>query len=520
MYTNSGSALPVMQLVPTFFPGLEECAWNAAAAVPVYDASEGTWATMSTEQGQLCIGECLQQLGGDACKSLPETTLGVYSSNVEHCSDKANKRRRRVRRNRHHRGQVVATRGGQLPRSDASDVNTSEAEDSINLNSADLSAFPPLPQTKVTTSGMSQCHQAGARGCRSESAPDTSHLTPTELHSASSEAGAQASPSDHGLSHVDKTNTLKSAEDVQAGKALTCPLGSACSVKQLGESEELCTEFGARLGRDTVEQEDAIVEWIVHDVLELALSQFGCRLVQKLLDTLGNVGRDRLVAKLAPSTVSLYESPYGNHVLTKVIQVMPSAALTTIIEQVECKGYWEVARHSFGCRVLERLIENCKEDQMRGVIDRLVGSAEELCRHKFGNFVIQHLLEHGEEHRRAAVVERLLPRIAYLSMHRTACHVVQRALNYGGAEGQMAIVRALLNAQGSNNLAVVAASRYGSYVVEELAHLRCTWVVDEVRRHLTEAPLHLHRSAAFKRVATAYGLSLPCESGNTNEDKP
>lgn len=285
-------------------------------------------------------------------------------------------------------------------------------------------------------------------------------------------------------------------------------MGMAYSVKQLCENEDLCTQCCALLEKSAAEQEDAIAEWILPDVLEMALSQYGCRVVQKLLDKLRSHGRDRLVAKLGESTVALYESPNGNHVLTKAIEVMPSSALTLIIKQVESKGFWEVARHNFGCRVLERLIEHCKEDQMRDLIDKLVDSAPDLCRHKFSNFVIQHLLEHGEVHRRVAVVERLLPIMPYLSMHRTASHVVQQALNYSSKEAQIAIVHALLQAQGSFSIVEVAASRYGSYVVEELHHNGSSWVVCEVRRRLLEAPVHLRGSAAFKRVAAKYQLSM------------
>eukprot|EP00443_Scrippsiella_acuminata_P002722 CAMPEP_0115237786 /NCGR_PEP_ID=MMETSP0270-20121206/36541_1 /TAXON_ID=71861 /ORGANISM="Scrippsiella trochoidea, Strain CCMP3099" /LENGTH=542 /DNA_ID=CAMNT_0002652681 /DNA_START=76 /DNA_END=1704 /DNA_ORIENTATION=- len=542
MYTDSGSSPLVMQAFSAVFPSTDDWAWNAAMAAPVYDVSQGAWVMMPVEHGPCSIAAPSQAIVGTDLKNLPDTEADAIaavaaadpeepSPNMLTSDDRTSKHRRRGRRNRHRRGKIVPVKGNGSPRStqdeeEATGAATETATESLHPPTADLGAFPPLPRNSTDASSSQLPHCFGAWGRRVESTPDSCHSNvaqkpPLEFHCAASEPGtAQAASSDPQSPEKDETVLDVASQLVQARQVLSCPLDTACSVKQLGESEKLCTEFIQILGQCGAEKEDAIVEWVAQDLLELALSQFGCRLVQKLLDMLGSASRERLVVKLAPSTVSLYESPNGNHVLTKVIQVMPSAALTTIIEQVECKGYWEVARHSFGCRVLERLIEHCKEDQMRGLIDRLVGSAEELCRHKFGNFVIQHLLEHGEEHRRAAVVERLLPRIAYLSMHRTACHVVQRALNYGGAEGQMAIVRALLNAQGSNNLAVVAASRYGSYVVEELAHLRCTWVVDEVRRHLTDAPLHLRSCVAFKRVATAYGHSLPCGSGKSNGDEP
>merc|ERR1740139_1532410 len=102
------------------------------------------------------------------------------------------------------------------------------------------------------------------------------------------------------------------------------------------------------------------------------------------------------------------------------------------------------------------------------MVDEFVNRSEELSRHQYGNFVIQHLLEHGSCFRRAGVLQRLLPFLPYLSTHRTASHVVQQALNHSSAEGRQALVEALLQAEPPYMLVQLAASRYGSYVVEAL----------------------------------------------------
>lgn len=525
MYTDAGSLPQMMQVFPAIFPGADEWGWNAVAAAPVYDASIGAWTFMSMETGSSSTGASLQMLDEGQEKVASAMAMAASqmpSPMVAPADENTGRRRRRGRRNRHRHGKPAGVESPLSDQDEAEEEAPEAAEKSSNLSTGDLSAFPPLPHAGGDTSSSRKSHRIGAWGQRAESVPDSSNLSMiVEDMTTTLESGAaQAAPLEVASPAMEEKRLLLASQDACASGVVSCPLATPCTVKQLGESENLCTEFGMLLASHTADKDDAILDWVSQDVVQLALSQLGCRLVQKLLDVLGSAGRDRLVAKLAASTVALYESPYGNHVLTKAIEVMPSAALTPIIEQVESKGYWEVARHSFGCRVLERLIEHCKEDQMRGVIDQLVRRAEELCRHKFGNFVIQHLLEHGEDHRKAAVVERLLPYMSYLSMHRTASHVVQQALNYAGSEGQLAIVQALLHAQGDNALVEVAASRYGSYVVEELSHLRCMWVAEEVRRRLTEAPVHLRSSTSFKRVAATYGMALTCENDACSEAKP
>jgi len=293
-------------------------------------------------------------------------------------------------------------------------------------------------------------------------------------------------------------------------KSALCPLTPACSPTELAEDAEACNRVMGMLKVDCPRSQE-VFEWLRGDFQELAVSKCGCRVVQRLLDVLRSEDRDRLVEELVPGTVELYESPWGNHVLTKVVEVMPAASLGPLIEQIMLRGYRMVARHKFGCRVLERLIEHATEKEMGRLLDLVVANSEELCRHEFSNFVIQSLLEHGSDRRRWMVVQQLLPYLPQLSSHRTASHVVQRMLNHSGAEELAAIIRTLFQAPPPHSLEDVAASRYGSFVVEELLTLRSPGVSEEITRRLSSASKELLKSAHFVRVAAQCGVVVPAE---------
>lgn len=277
---------------------------------------------------------------------------------------------------------------------------------------------------------------------------------------------------------------------------------------------EACKTLMAELEQSEGSRTD-VVQWVIQHAIELSLASHSCRIVQRLLEILGGKSLTGLLERLHPHTVELYESPHGNHVLTKAIEVMPRPALNPIIEQVQLKGYIAVARHRFGCRVLERLIEHGDEEQQIGrLIDEIVDKAEELSRHQYGNFVVQHLLEHGSYARRSSVLDRLLPHIPYLATHRTASHVVQQALNHSSTQGQLQIAQALINAEKPHTLLEMAKSRYGSYVAEEILSAfgddgePCR----EVRRRLEEALPVLLDSPSFVRVARKYRLLSEVEA--------
>jgi len=278
--------------------------------------------------------------------------------------------------------------------------------------------------------------------------------------------------------------------------------------EDLVENTEFCDEMIAFL--DTRGRDEAhLVDWLAGYEVRLSLaSRCSCRVVQKLLEVLGAASRDQLVAQLLPHTLELLESLHGNHVLTKIIEVIPRPGLDAFITRLELHGARAVAKHRLGCRVVERLVEHGTEQQMCRLLDEWVQLAEELSRHQYGNFVIQSVLEHGAPPRRQGIVQQLLPSLPQLATHRTASHVVQKALNHISLEGQRAMAMALLQASPPSSLPEVAASRYGSFVVEELC---CAVQGDagrEALRQLAGAlPGALEASPHFARVAVRLGLA-------------
>lgn len=227
-------------------------------------------------------------------------------------------------------------------------------------------------------------------------------------------------------------------------------------------------------------------KWILPAAKALALSKHGCRVIQKAIEVaqpiLGGDNQDLIIDQLKGSVVELYKSPNGNHVVTKMIEVLPPAHLGFLLEELAGTAVI-VARHQYGCRVLERLIEHCQAVQIAGLVEEVLEEAESLCRHPFGNFVMQHIFEHGLQDWKDKIAEQIAEtnifehglqswKIALLAKHRTASHVVQSALDHGGEDIQRILTTALMSANGEDSFVDVACSRYGSFVVEEIANIQ------------------------------------------------
>jgi len=286
------------------------------------------------------------------------------------------------------------------------------------------------------------------------------------------------------------------------------------------QDERVKRQTANSVAQELIDDTDSVVA--SRGFVEVALSLRGCRIVQRVMDLAEKETLVQFVDAMAPRTLELLASPNGNHVLAKVIERLPGEALQPLIEQLRNKGFTIVARHRFGCRVLQRLIEHCTVQE---VVTELVGAVVQesylLCRHPYGNFVVQHILEHGTAPQRQLIIANMLTTanrlstaapvgIPMLSKHRTASHVVQKALDFADAQYQRIIVESLLcaPAHGEYSIEEVCRSRYGSFVVEQIATRR-TPLFEVVQQRLHGNLLVIAQTDYGRRVAEAFELEVP-----------
>jgi len=307
-----------------------------------------------------------------------------------------------------------------------------------------------------------------------------------------------------------------------------CPLPGreACQAGELTDDATLCQEAINMLDSGSAAKRAAVLRWMLTDIKRLALGRCSTRVVQKLIEVADNDGRRGLTEQLTPHIAELSVSEQANYVVQKMIEQNVGADLVPIVRQLHALlpsgKLLTLGKNKCGCRIVERLIEHCAPSQetpeMGEICDLFVQKTQELCRHQYGNFLTKHILEHGTPERRAAIAGQLLPLISQLATHRTASHVVQQALQHCDQEDKLEIVQRLLETGKPLSLEQVAASRYGSYVVEEikdcLPEKKLAEVTDRLRKALEDPKAWCAMDDPkalifFVRAAVAYGLEVP-----------
>jgi len=304
-----------------------------------------------------------------------------------------------------------------------------------------------------------------------------------------------------------RMNVVMGADELPSKKVYTHVEPLSPDVQALLDSPECCKEVLARLTHaDQVEQHEMLM-WLQKALRYLALTKGGCRIVQKFFEVSGNNSdRDMIIAELQDHIVELYESPHGNFVLSRAVEVLPAAKNGFIISALLGRGV-SVSKHRFGCRVLCRLLEHCTEEQIGPLLDEILPEAAMLARDDYGNYIVQAALEHTSPWRQLALQSQLLPGFASLAMHKDGSRVAERLLDYCTFEDQSKAMRTLLQAEGESSLVEIARSRYGSYVIAQLAGLRQIHVeVLKITSVLASNLECLQSSQYAERVIIAFGL--------------
>jgi len=178
-------------------------------------------------------------------------------------------------------------------------------------------------------------------------------------------------------------------------------------------------------------------------VWELSQRSKGCRLVQETLQKATDAERCQLAMELTGHVWQAARSACANYVLQKFIQVLRPQACQFIIDEVLSQDaeILELAKHQYGCRILQRLLETCYPEQMEGVVKILLSEATGLIRHSYGTFVMQVIMKFGTEEQRELLGAVLL-QMVQLTGDENCAQVMHQALQH--APQKATVARALV----------------------------------------------------------------------------
>jgi len=218
------------------------------------------------------------------------------------------------------------------------------------------------------------------------------------------------------------------------------------------------------------------VNQIRGDVWAFAHHRLGCRIVQLALDVLDKRGdkrgKEELAMGMKGNVWKATKSRHANYVLQKIIEVLPPTQIRFVAEEL-LQVASQVARHTYGCRILSRLVEHATgETAMDTLLDQLLGTVAEvrnLAKHHNGNYVLRSILEHGLPKYRVFIARAMQGELVRFAKQKYASHVVQAAMIHCDDQTRLSLTSELWQDQRVNELETHPCGRH---ILDELKRSR------------------------------------------------
>jgi len=208
----------------------------------------------------------------------------------------------------------------------------------------------------------------------------------------------------------------------------------------------------------------AAMRSIQSSMQEFSFDAAACRVVQHALSVANRSEAVALASALGGCVHDAVRSENANHVVQKIVQVMPITHVEFLAEELAGTGV-EVARNRYGCRVLCRLLEHHAESDAGPtyhLLREVVVGATQLSCHAFAHHVIECAIEHGDERQRHQIASSLRPSILRIAKNRHGSHVVRKALVFCSSDDQRTLVDGMLN--NPENILSLVENQNGCFV--------------------------------------------------------
>ena len=175
-----------------------------------------------------------------------------------------------------------------------------------------------------------------------------------------------------------------------------------------------------------------------------------------------------LVKELEYQVLKCVKDQNGNHVVQKAIERIPAEHIQFVINAFTGQVHG-LATHSYGCRVVQRMLEHCQEPARSLLLEELHCCAPSLIVDQYGNYVTQHVIEHGRPEDRAKIISLITSQLIHFSKHKFASNVVEKSIEFGTVEQRHTIIRILtaLDEKGESPLQQLMRDQYGNYVIRK-----------------------------------------------------
>ena len=261
---------------------------------------------------------------------------------------------------------------------------------------------------------------------------------------------------------------------------------------------------------------------LIGRVYTFAKDQYGCRLLQRLLDD-GRPGVLPVVyGEVYPHINELMTDPFGNYLCQKLLEHCDEQQRMGVLSKV-ASDIVAISLNLHGTRAVQKLVETVASvGEVEVLVGALKGSVVTLVKDLNGNHVIQRCLHHLSSKDNQFIYDAVCRHCVSVATHKHGCCVLQRCIDYATITQKRQLIHEICN-----NALELVQDAYGNYVVQYVLDLNepssTSAIVTALCGHVSSLAVQKFSSnviekcvAAGARVCGSDGLSRRIEQWADN----
>lgn len=203
-------------------------------------------------------------------------------------------------------------------------------------------------------------------------------------------------------------------------------------------------------------------EELIQNSKELSKDQGGCRFLQKLLDSSTDFSQ-ALYVHLESDLIELINDSFGNYLIQKLIEKLPSKIIDTIITTIS-PYMMDIGINPHGTRVLQRLIEviNSNEQKDR-FIKYFIPCVIPYCNDINGNHIIQKFITTISYPKNQFIFDIIQKNVTLVGLNKHGCCALQKCIEFGTEKQRNDMINSSIKHSRS-----FLTDQYGNYVLQNI----------------------------------------------------
>lgn len=192
----------------------------------------------------------------------------------------------------------------------------------------------------------------------------------------------------------------------------------------------------------------------------IATNSYGTRGFQKMLEyTTSDTDYEILKDFLTSNVFNLIKDVNGNHVVQKIIQIIPANKNSFILNEI-IKHIVDISKLKQGSCVFQKVIDKSIDSDKKNLIMMIIKNIDKLINDEFGNFIVQHIVNLKIEEYNNLVFDYVKSNFVTLSKQKYSSNVIDKCILYDDLMLRSVLIDKMLETKCIGELII---DQYGNY---------------------------------------------------------